>query len=89
MLRQPAPSPTDVRTVTMWFGSPRRACVAAIRLMVLVPGAAFHLPITDDEGAEGPIAMVVGTIPSREVDHAGRLLDVLSVPVAWDERPAA
>ena len=89
MLQQPAPAPTDTRTVTLWFGSPRRACVAAIRLMVLVPGAEFRLPITDGDGAEGPIAVVVGTIPAAEVEHAGRLLDVLSVPVAWDQQPAA
>ena len=89
MLHQPAPAPTDVRTVTLWFGSPRRACVAAIRLMVLVPGARFRLPATEDEGAEGPIAIVLGTIPEAEVAHADRLLGVLSVPVAWDQRPAA
>jgi hypothetical protein len=45
--------------------------------------------MTDDEGAEGPIAEVVGRIPAPQVDHAARLLEVLSVPVAWDLRPAA
>ena len=89
MLRQPAPAPTDARTVTLWFGSPRRASVAAVRLMVLIPGSSFRLPMTDDEGAEGPVAVVVGTVPAEHVEHAARLLDVLSVPVAWDLRPAA
>jgi hypothetical protein len=89
MLGRSARSPLDTRTVTLWFGSPRRACVAAIRLTVLIPGATFRLPITPADGAEGQTATVVGTIPSHEIDHAGRLLDVLSVPVAWDGRSAA
>jgi hypothetical protein len=89
MLQQPAPAPTDTRTVTVWFGSPRQASVAAVRLMLLIPGSAFRLPIRGEDGAEGPSAVVVGTISGPEVDHAARLLDVLSVPVTWDLRPAA
>jgi hypothetical protein len=89
MLRQPAPAPTDVRSVTLWFASPRRASVAAIRLMALIPRARFHLPTTPEDGAEGLITMVLGTVPAAEVEHAVRLIDVLSVPVAWDQRSAA
>ena len=89
MLHQPAPAPTETRRVTLWFGSPRRAAVAAVRLMLLLPGSSFRLPMIDDEGAEGPTAALVGTIPATEVEHAARLLDVLSVPVAWDLRPVA
>jgi hypothetical protein len=52
--------------------------------MVLVHGAVFRLPASEDDGAEGPIAIVLGSIPASEVSHAARLLDVLAVPVAWD-----
>ena len=87
MLEPPIPPWLDEpRTVTLWFTSPRRACIAAIRLTMLVHDARFRLPASADDGAEGSSTMVVGTIPALEVEHTQRLLDVLAVPVAWERR---
>ena len=88
MFEPPIPPWLDEpRTVTLWFTSPRRACVAAIRLATLIHDADFRLPATAGEGAEGSSTMIIGTIPATEVEHTQRLLDVLAVPVVWDQRP--
>jgi hypothetical protein len=73
-----------MRSLLVWFRSPRLAALTVLRLRQIIPGSVVFLASSQATGAEGPVAVACGRIPVAERVIVGRLLGGLDVVVMWD-----
>ncbi len=73
-----------IRSLLVWFRSPRQAALTVIQLRSIVPGATVFLASSEATGAEGAVAVACGRIPASDRVIVGRLLAALDVVVMWD-----
>ena len=72
-----------IRSLLVWFRSPRQAALTVMQLRSIVPGATVFLASSEATGAEGAVAVACGAFRLRRV-MVGRLLAALDVVVMWD-----
>ena len=81
---EPRSGSQAIRSLLVWFRSPRQAALTVLQLRQIVPGAVVFLASSQGTGAEGSVAVACGRIPASDRVTVGRLLAALDAVVMWD-----
>lgn len=84
MRPEASPGGQGIRSLLVWFRSPRQAALTVLQLRQIVPTAVVFLASSEATGAEGPVAVACGRIPAADRVTVGRLLGALDAVVMWD-----